>query len=152
MISLDYKLNFQPEKADQIPQLHARVADRMYDLFTSNGGLYIKIGAHIEEAASFSDAISPLFCFQARPSLLIHPCCHDQYRTNSPACSMTHLRYPILTSCLSSNPNSVAFLQVLMASLMYSNEKRSRVPALPRSTAPSSRAASGWRSRSKSRM
>ncbi|KAG8215826.1 ABC1 family-domain-containing protein [Butyriboletus roseoflavus] len=47
MISLDYKLNFQPEKADQIPQLHARVADRMYDLFISNGGLYIKIGQAI---------------------------------------------------------------------------------------------------------
>ena len=46
MISLDYKLNFQPEKADQIPQLHARVADRMYNLFTSNGGLYIKIGGN----------------------------------------------------------------------------------------------------------
>ncbi|KAF8556700.1 ABC1-domain-containing protein [Imleria badia] len=47
MISLDYKLNFQPEKADQIPQLHARVAERMYNLFTSNGGLYIKIGQAI---------------------------------------------------------------------------------------------------------
>ncbi|KAG9312628.1 ABC1-domain-containing protein [Chiua virens] len=47
MISLDYKLNFQLEKADQIPQLHARVADRLYHLFTSNGGLYIKIGQAI---------------------------------------------------------------------------------------------------------
>lgn len=51
MISLDYKLNFQPEKAEQIPQLHARVADRMYDLFTSNGGLYIKIGVHIDRGS-----------------------------------------------------------------------------------------------------
>ncbi|KAH0835689.1 ABC1-domain-containing protein [Lanmaoa asiatica] len=53
MISLDYKLNFQPEKADQIPQLHTRVADRMYDLFTSNGGLYIKIGQAIGANSPF---------------------------------------------------------------------------------------------------
>ncbi|KAF9220569.1 ABC1-domain-containing protein [Gyrodon lividus] len=47
MIALDYKINFQLEKADRIPQLHERVADRMYNLFTSNGGLYIKIGQAI---------------------------------------------------------------------------------------------------------
>jgi len=44
LISADYKLNFTPDQADRIPALHQRVADRMYDLFTSNGGLYIKIG------------------------------------------------------------------------------------------------------------
>lgn len=43
-ITLDYKLNFTPEKSDQIPELHERVAQRVYDLLTSNGGLYIKIG------------------------------------------------------------------------------------------------------------
>ena len=43
-ITLDYKLNFTPEKSDQIPLLHERVAERMYNLLTSNGGLYIKIG------------------------------------------------------------------------------------------------------------
>ncbi|KAH7886735.1 ABC1-domain-containing protein [Phlebopus sp. FC_14] len=47
MITLDYKMNFLPEKADQIPQLHQRVADRMYNLFITNGGLYIKIGQAI---------------------------------------------------------------------------------------------------------
>ncbi|KIK98386.1 hypothetical protein PAXRUDRAFT_688940 [Paxillus rubicundulus Ve08.2h10] len=47
MITLDYKINFQLQKADRIPQLHERVADRMYNLFTSNGGLYIKIGQAI---------------------------------------------------------------------------------------------------------
>ncbi|KAH7919205.1 ABC1-domain-containing protein [Leucogyrophana mollusca] len=47
MITLDYKLNFTPEKSHLIPQLHERVADRMYHLFTSNGGLYIKIGQAI---------------------------------------------------------------------------------------------------------
>ncbi|EIW77794.1 ABC1-domain-containing protein [Coniophora puteana RWD-64-598 SS2] len=46
-ISIDYKLNFKPEKADQIPLLHERVAQRMYDLFTLNGGLYIKMGQAI---------------------------------------------------------------------------------------------------------
>ncbi|OSX61911.1 hypothetical protein POSPLADRAFT_1070397 [Postia placenta MAD-698-R-SB12] len=44
VIALDYKLNFTPELSDSIPLLHERVAERMYDLFTSNGGLYIKIG------------------------------------------------------------------------------------------------------------
>ncbi|KAJ8514198.1 hypothetical protein ONZ45_g8251 [Pleurotus djamor] len=47
MITLDYKLNFTPEKTDQIPDLHERVANRLYDLLTSNGGLYIKIGQAI---------------------------------------------------------------------------------------------------------
>jgi aarF domain-containing kinase len=44
MITLDYKRNFTPEKSEKIPELHERVAQRMYDLLTSNGGLYIKIG------------------------------------------------------------------------------------------------------------
>jgi predicted unusual protein kinase regulating ubiquinone biosynthesis (AarF/ABC1/UbiB family) len=43
-ITLDYKWNFTPEKSDLIPELHERVADRMYNLFIANGGLYIKIG------------------------------------------------------------------------------------------------------------
>ncbi|EFI26591.1 atypical/ABC1/ABC1-B protein kinase [Coprinopsis cinerea okayama7 len=46
-ITLDYKINFTPEKSDQIPQLHERVAERVYNLLTSNGGLYIKIGQAI---------------------------------------------------------------------------------------------------------
>ncbi|KAK7045931.1 hypothetical protein VNI00_006926 [Paramarasmius palmivorus] len=44
LITIDYKFNFTPEKNDQIPQLHERVANRMYNLFTSNGGAYIKVG------------------------------------------------------------------------------------------------------------
>ncbi|KAF9554246.1 ABC1-domain-containing protein [Agrocybe pediades] len=47
MITLDYKLNFTPEKSEQIPQLHERVAQRVFDLMTGNGGLYIKIGQAI---------------------------------------------------------------------------------------------------------
>lgn len=46
MIALDYKLNFTPELSDGIPALHARVSERVYDLFTTNGGLYIKIGMY----------------------------------------------------------------------------------------------------------
>lgn len=57
-ITLDYKLNFTPEKTDKIPELHERVAQRVYDLLTSNGGLYIKIG--------YVSGISiyPIFFFQ----------------------------------------------------------------------------------------
>ena len=53
MISADYKLNFTPEHADRIPQIHQRVADRMYDLFTLNGGLYIKIGESYRSSLVF---------------------------------------------------------------------------------------------------
>ncbi|KAG6841653.1 hypothetical protein C0991_008638 [Blastosporella zonata] len=52
-ITLDYKFNFTPEKSDLIPELHERVAERMYNLFTSNGGLYIKIGQAIGANAAF---------------------------------------------------------------------------------------------------
>ncbi|KAF7300983.1 ABC1 domain-containing protein [Mycena indigotica] len=53
LITADYKLNFTPEKSDQIPQLHERVAEVMFNLFTSNGGLYIKIGQAIGANAAF---------------------------------------------------------------------------------------------------
>ncbi|KZT69737.1 ABC1-domain-containing protein [Daedalea quercina L-15889] len=56
MIALDYKLNFTPELSDQIPALHARVADLVYDLFTSNGGLYIKIGQAFANNAALMPA------------------------------------------------------------------------------------------------
>ena len=54
MIALDYKLNFTPEKAAEIPALQERVAQRVYDLLTTNGGLYIKIGPY---AAAFLFAL-----------------------------------------------------------------------------------------------
>ncbi|KAJ7594036.1 ABC1 family-domain-containing protein [Mycena floridula] len=47
MITLDYKLNFTPEKSDLIPELHERVGERLYNLLIANGGLYIKIGQAI---------------------------------------------------------------------------------------------------------
>ncbi|TFK35821.1 ABC1 family-domain-containing protein [Crucibulum laeve] len=46
-ITLDYKWNFTPGKSELIPELHERVANRVYNLLTSNGGLYIKIGQAI---------------------------------------------------------------------------------------------------------
>lgn len=49
-------MNFKPEKSDGITQLHERVADRIYDLLTSNGGLYIKIGQY----ASLPIALDPV--------------------------------------------------------------------------------------------
>lgn len=48
LIALDYKINFTPEKTEEIPELHQRVADRLYNLLTSNGGLYIKIGTILQ--------------------------------------------------------------------------------------------------------
>ncbi|KAJ7062817.1 ABC1 family-domain-containing protein [Mycena amicta] len=53
VITADYKLNFTPAKSEHIPELHSRVADIMFDLFTSNGGLYIKIGQAIGANAAF---------------------------------------------------------------------------------------------------
>lgn len=37
-ITAEYKMNFTPEKSEQIPELHERVANIMFNLFTSNGG------------------------------------------------------------------------------------------------------------------
>jgi hypothetical protein len=44
LIAADYKLNFTPGKSDYISALHERVGDRLLNLFSSNGGLYIKFG------------------------------------------------------------------------------------------------------------
>jgi hypothetical protein len=44
IIALDYKINFTAENSEGIPAIHERVATRLFDLVTSNGGLYIKIG------------------------------------------------------------------------------------------------------------
>ena len=150
MISLDYKLNFQPDKADQIPQLHARVADRMYNLFTSNGGLYIKIGTQLTGALPrFCDARN--IC-QAKPSVLIHPFYHPQFRTNLPAYLMMHHRYLILLFYPSSDPNLVVLLRALVAFLIYLNKMPLRAPALHKSTGPSLKLANGWQSKFRSQM
>ncbi|KAL0489996.1 ABC1 family protein [Acrasis kona] len=46
-IIADYKLNFTPEKADKISNLHTRVAEDLYRVCTTNAGLYIKFGQQI---------------------------------------------------------------------------------------------------------
>ena len=56
-LAADYKWNFtltlstaftydRPEKADSIEDLHKRVARRIMELISANGGLYIKLGMH----------------------------------------------------------------------------------------------------------
>ena len=56
-LAADYKWNFKfalsivctynrPEKADSIEELHKRVARRVMELISANGGLYIKLGIH----------------------------------------------------------------------------------------------------------
>jgi hypothetical protein len=44
IIAADYKLNFTPGKSEHITALHERVGDRLLNLFSTNGGLYIKFG------------------------------------------------------------------------------------------------------------
>ena len=44
IIALDYKINFTAENSAGIPAIHERVAERVFELLTSNGGLYVKIG------------------------------------------------------------------------------------------------------------
>ncbi|KAI8147616.1 ABC1 family-domain-containing protein [Fennellomyces sp. T-0311] len=47
-LAVDYKLNFrpslEPDSASRIEALHERVANRIFDVFERNGGLYIKMG------------------------------------------------------------------------------------------------------------
>ena len=47
IIALDYKLFFNAANADAIPQLHERVAERLFNCIYDNGGLYIKLGQAI---------------------------------------------------------------------------------------------------------
>ncbi|KAK6383314.1 hypothetical protein LTR65_010299 [Meristemomyces frigidus] len=57
LIALDYKLNFRPDPwvGDSISDLHARTAQRVFDLLRANGGLYMKIG----QAIAMQSAILP---------------------------------------------------------------------------------------------
>lgn len=47
-LAIDYKLNFRPSPdirdASRIEALHERVANRIFDVFERNGGLYVKMG------------------------------------------------------------------------------------------------------------
>ncbi|KAK9236388.1 ABC1 family-domain-containing protein [Lipomyces kononenkoae] len=53
IVAVDYKLNFNEGK--DINALHTRVANRVYDLIASNGGLYIKMG----QALAMQAAVLP---------------------------------------------------------------------------------------------
>jgi aarF domain-containing kinase len=56
-VALDYKVNFRenPPFASDITELHARNAQRLFDLLRNNGGLYLKIG----QAIAMQSAILP---------------------------------------------------------------------------------------------
>ena len=57
VVAIDYKINFRPHPplADSIATLHARNAQRLFELLRTNGGLYLKIG----QAIAMQSAILP---------------------------------------------------------------------------------------------
>ena len=57
VVALDYKINFRahPPLAESITALHARNAERLFNLLRANGGLYLKIG----QAIAMQSAILP---------------------------------------------------------------------------------------------
>lgn len=57
VVAVDYKVNFRPEPltAGSVPDLHARNAERLFDLLRANGGLYLKIG----QAIAMQSAVLP---------------------------------------------------------------------------------------------
>lgn len=57
LVATDYKINFRPNPplAESIAALHARNAQRLFDLLRTNGGLYLKIG----QAIAMQSAILP---------------------------------------------------------------------------------------------
>jgi aarF domain-containing kinase len=57
VVGLDYKINFRPNPllAKSFEELHARNAQRVFDLIRTNGGLYLKIG----QAIAMQSAVLP---------------------------------------------------------------------------------------------
>ena len=57
VVAADYKINFRPHPpfASSIAALHARNAERLFELLRKNGGLYLKIG----QAIAMQSAILP---------------------------------------------------------------------------------------------
>lgn len=57
LVAADYKINFRahPPLATSIEALHARNAQRLFDLLRTNGGLYLKIG----QAIAMQSAVLP---------------------------------------------------------------------------------------------
>lgn len=56
-VALDYKINFRPDPplASSVAAVHARSAERLFELLRQNGGLYLKIG----QAIAMQSAILP---------------------------------------------------------------------------------------------
>ena len=57
LVASDYKINFRPHPplAESITALHARNAERLFELLRVNGGLYLKIG----QAIAMQSAVLP---------------------------------------------------------------------------------------------
>jgi aarF domain-containing kinase len=57
LVALDYKINFRanPPQAASLEALHARNAERLFNLLHVNGGLYLKIG----QAIGMQSAVLP---------------------------------------------------------------------------------------------
>jgi aarF domain-containing kinase len=68
-VALDYKLNFRPEKIDDIENLHSRTAHKIYNLCRKNGGLYIKFGQQMY-VIHFSIILSFIFIYSATVPVL----------------------------------------------------------------------------------
>ena len=91
LIALDYKINFTPEKTEEIPELHQRVADRVYNLLTSNGGLYIKIGTRPSLFRGI--IVSEPYLPQVKPLETMLLYCRGLCRRSLQSCSMTRRRF-----------------------------------------------------------
>ncbi|KAF3941486.1 hypothetical protein ABW19_dt0210393 [Dactylella cylindrospora] len=52
MLTIDYKLNFTESKGNKIGELHLRSAERVFDVLSKNGGLYLKVGQAIAMQAA----------------------------------------------------------------------------------------------------
>ena len=62
LVVVDYKWNFNAANADNINDLHQRVANRLLDMIRKNGGLYIKAGQAIGmQAAVLPSAYAKAF-------------------------------------------------------------------------------------------
>jgi len=104
IIALDYKINFTAANSQGIPAIHERVAERVFDLLTSNGGLYIKIGMSLPHPHAGRVALVKLS--QVRQSLAMLRCCPQPCKPSSPNCSMMLRRFLSRRLWGSSSPSS----------------------------------------------
>jgi hypothetical protein len=138
VIAVDYKLNFTPETAEAIPALHERVADRLFNLLTNNGGLYIKMGMYEDLTL-----IVILIEGQVRPlaqmplsSLVLSNLASLNYST-------THPKSPTTRSFKYSNPSLADLRTVRMACSLFLSMKLRRAQVLRKCIARRRTMASG---------